>query len=422
MPAGRRWSRTTGRWRRAGARRRRAARAGRRQLGRDPLAGQQRRDAGRVAGDRLGRDAAGRLVDGDHVGLAEERLARRHDDLVLEPARAAHERGLLARALDPADGLREVVREALERAGRLVEAEDQHHRRVRGQLDVDVVVRRAARPRPRSPCSRCRGRRSRSAAGPSPPRRGARRTPRRSRRRPRRRRSPRARGARPRSCRVSSASPWSASWRRAPSSEAISSADCEVERTSRTRARDRVGVDPAGRAATCSIADCVSEPTILCVEVIIASAPSVSADGGSVGVEAEVRAPRLVDDERDAGRVADRRAALDVGAHAVVGRRDDERGPRLRRALQRGGERLGRDAVRHPELLLVLRRDERRRARRRARGRRSPTRASCAARRPTAPSGASARQSAWLPCVAPLVRKNVRAAPCASAASSSARW
>ena len=37
------------------------------------------------------------------------------------------------------------------------------------------------------------------------------------------------------------------------------------------------------------------------------------------------------------------------------------------------------------------------------------------------PSGASARQSVWLPCVAPLVRKNVRAAPNASAASSSAR-
>ena len=37
------------------------------------------------------------------------------------------------------------------------------------------------------------------------------------------------------------------------------------------------------------------------------------------------------------------------------------------------------------------------------------------------PSGASARHSVWLPCVAPLVRKNVRAAPNASAASSSAR-
>jgi hypothetical protein len=37
------------------------------------------------------------------------------------------------------------------------------------------------------------------------------------------------------------------------------------------------------------------------------------------------------------------------------------------------------------------------------------------------PSGASARQSVWLPWVAPLVRKKVRAAPKASAASSSAR-
>ena len=37
------------------------------------------------------------------------------------------------------------------------------------------------------------------------------------------------------------------------------------------------------------------------------------------------------------------------------------------------------------------------------------------------PSGASARHSAWLPWLAPLVRKNVRSAPNASAASRSAR-
>ncbi len=36
------------------------------------------------------------------------------------------------------------------------------------------------------------------------------------------------------------------------------------------------------------------------------------------------------------------------------------------------------------------------------------------------PGRASARQSAWLPCVAPLVRKNVRRAPWASAARRSA--
>ncbi len=37
------------------------------------------------------------------------------------------------------------------------------------------------------------------------------------------------------------------------------------------------------------------------------------------------------------------------------------------------------------------------------------------------PGPASARHSAWLPCVAPLVRNHERAAPCASAASCSAR-
>ena len=37
------------------------------------------------------------------------------------------------------------------------------------------------------------------------------------------------------------------------------------------------------------------------------------------------------------------------------------------------------------------------------------------------PSGASARHSVWLPCVAPLVRNHERAAPNASAASRSAR-
>ena len=39
----------------------------------------------------------------------------------------------------------------------------------------------------------------------------------------------------------------------------------------------------------------------------------------------------------------------------------------------------------------------------------------------SAPSGASARQSAWLPWVAPFVRNHERAAPNASAASCSAR-
>src|SRR4051794_41436405 len=39
---------------------------------------------------------------------------------------------------------------------------------------------------------------------------------------------------------------------------------------------------------------------------------------GQVGVEAEVRAPRLVDDQRDVARVGDARERLDVGDHPVV--------------------------------------------------------------------------------------------------------
>ena len=37
------------------------------------------------------------------------------------------------------------------------------------------------------------------------------------------------------------------------------------------------------------------------------------------------------------------------------------------------------------------------------------------------PGGASARHSAWLPCVAPLVKNQARSTPYASAASRSAR-
>jgi hypothetical protein len=79
-----------------------------------------------------------------------------------------------------------------------------------------------------------------------------------------------------------SAWPWMTSWRRAASSEAISSEDGDVLRTSRTaRATASGSMRPVG--ATCSIADCVSEPTILCVEVSTASAPCWSADGGRSG-------------------------------------------------------------------------------------------------------------------------------------------
>ena len=88
-------------------------------------------------------------------------------------------------------------------------------------------------------------------------------------------------------------------------------------------------------------------------------------------------------------------SAGDVGGHAVVGRarRRTPRAP-SRCGVQRGGQRLGRDAVGHAELVVVLRRDERRQRRRRARGRRRATRASCAGRRPArraAPARGTAR-------------------------------
>ena len=75
-------------------------------------------------------------------------------------------------------------------------------------------------------------------------------------------------------------------------------------------------------------------------------------------VEAEVRAPRLVDHQRHAGGVRDLRHAGDVGGHAVVGRRDDERGARVGGVAQRALERGGRDAVGDPELGVVLGGDE----------------------------------------------------------------
>ena len=74
----------------------------------------------------------------------------------------------------------------------------------------------------------------------------------------------------------SSASPWTASWRRAASRLAMSNELGDVERTSRTTRARR---SPSMRSvwATWSIADCVSEPTILCVLVSTASAPWLSA-------------------------------------------------------------------------------------------------------------------------------------------------
>ena len=156
--------------------------------------------------------------------------------------------------------------------------------------------------------------------------------------------------------RDSSALPWMTSWRRAASSEAISSEDGDVVRTSRTARRDGVGVDAAGRRD-------VEHRRLRerADDLVRRGQHGVGAllerRRRQVGVEAEVRAPRLVDHQRHAGGVGDLGAARDVGRHPVVGRRDDPRRARLRRGGQRRLERGRRDAVRHAELLPVLGRD-----------------------------------------------------------------
>ena len=79
---------------------------------------------------------------------------------------------------------------------------------------------------------------------------------------------------------------------------------------------------------------------------------------GQRAAEGQVRAPRLVDDQRHAVGVGDARQAADVGHGAEVGRRDDDR----RRRAGRGGERRvqggGQDAVRDPQPGVDLGRDE----------------------------------------------------------------
>ena len=76
--------------------------------------------------------------------------------------------------------------------------------------------------------------------------------------------------------------------------------------------------------------------------------------------EGQVRAPRLVDDQRHAVGVGHAREAADVGDRAVVRGGDDDRGRRVGRAGQRRVERGRQDAVRDAQPGVDLRRHERR--------------------------------------------------------------
>ncbi len=81
---------------------------------------------------------------------------------------------------------------------------------------------------------------------------------------------------------------------------------------------------------------------------------------GQILMEGHVRAPRLIDDQRDVVGMRDRRQRAHVRDGAEVGGRDDPRAHRRRRPRQRGVERLGEQAVRDAQLRIDLRRDERR--------------------------------------------------------------
>ena len=227
---------------------------------------------------------------------------------------------------------------------------------------MDVVAARAAPPRPRSRCSRCRARRSRCAAGPSPRRPGC---PTSSLADDARRPATASIASRASTdaaiVRSSSASPWMASWRRAASSEAISSDDGDVERTSRTaRATASGSIRPVARDVQHRRLRERAD------DLVRRGQHRVGAErqGGrrQRRVEAEVRPPGLVDDQRHAGRVARPRRAR-RRRRPSRSRSARRRTPHARPASRASAalERLRRDAVRHAELVVVLRRDERRR-------------------------------------------------------------
>ena len=80
---------------------------------------------------------------------------------------------------------------------------------------------------------------------------------------------------------------------------------------------------------------------------------------GQLLVEGQVRAPRLVHDQRHAVAVRDRGQRAHVGHGAEVRRRDHPSADRSGRGGERALERLRGDGVRDPELGVELRRDER---------------------------------------------------------------
>ena len=181
--------------------------------------------------------------------------------------------------LHPLDDRRQVVDEALELARHLVDAEHEHDRRLRGELDLGVEVRaqrgghlvagRAGRAHVDDDPQRVARGDARpadllvaddAAAGDLIDRR-------------------RRCAGRPRSC--STAAPR----RAARAGGARRRARASAARRARSSASAAASAATASgsirpESETCSSAHCVSEPAILCTEVSIASAPTCSAFGG----------------------------------------------------------------------------------------------------------------------------------------------
>ena len=346
---------------------------------------------------------------GDDLGLAEERVARRDDHLVAQRRRRADDRRdravgarcrLTTSSTSPAN--------AHERLGRSASPTTKHDRRLRGQLDAARRRSAAARRRPRSRCGRCRARRARSAAGRRRRRPGARRSSSSTSATPGDRRELLARRPIAASVSCSSCSPCTASWRRAPSSEASSSDD------GASSARSRIA--RATAAASMRVAGADVQHRALrqrADDLVRARQHRVGAQRQRAGrqrlVEAEVRAPGLVDDQRHAAACATSAQRRDVGGHPVVGRRDDER--RARRPARRRARRAAPPASTPCAIPSSASYSGATNAGTPPESTSPSTIEACELRWATtrAPSGASARHSAWLPCVAPLVRNHVRA-------------
>ena len=311
---------------------------------------------GRVAGDRLAGDAADGVVDRDQLGLAEERLARRDRDLEAERGGGRDERARGARLAQPLDDLVHVARQPPQRRGRLAEPDHEHDRRLHRQLEVDVVGA------PQGVGDLVAGAAGAAHVEHHPQRVVA------------------GHAHLADELRVDQLDPLDRLQllarhldrpQRLPQQLLAVQRELAARRVER-RDQQRRGAGRAQqpqRAGDRADVDAAAAGDVQHRALRQRAGDLVGAGEHRVGalrergrrqlvVEAEVRAPRLVDHQRHPGGVRDLRHRGDVGRHAVVGRRHDERGARVGGVAQPPLERGGRDAVGDPELGVVLGGDE----------------------------------------------------------------